>query len=162
VPTPPDTEPISLPGRWDAVVAGAGIAVLGVMLLALLGVPSIKRVRRARRRRSPGSGAVVGAWLEVRDRLRDHGVEATTDMTVRDLRRPAGPVLNGSGAELERLARCVDEALWSGAVAPADLADRAWGAEKSIRGALTEQPLRARVRAAVRLRGLTRVRDTRL
>jgi protein-glutamine gamma-glutamyltransferase len=159
---PPDAEPISLPGRWDAVLAAAGIAVAGVVLLALLGVPSIKRVRRARRRRSQGSGAVVGAWLEVRDRLRDHGVEATTDMTVRDLRRPAGPVLNGSGAELERLARCVDEALWSGAVAPADLAARAWGAEKSIRGALTEQPLRARVRAAVRLRGLTRVRDTRL
>jgi len=126
-------------------------------------VPSIKRVRRARRRRSPGSGAVVGAWLEVRDRLRDHGVEATTDMTVRDLRRPAASMLNGSGGELERLARCVDEALWSGAAEPAgDLAVRAWAAEKAIRGALAEQPLGARMRAATRYRGLTRVRETRV
>jgi hypothetical protein len=84
-------------------------------------------------------------------------------MTVRDLRRPAAAVLNGSGGELERLARCVDEALWSGdAAADGDLAARAWAAEKAIRGALAERGLRARLRAATRYRGLTPVRDTRV
>ena len=39
---------------------------------------------------------------------------------------------------------------------------RAWAAEKAIRGALAEQPLGARLRAATRYRGLTRVRDTRV
>ena len=113
-----DPEPLVLPGPWDVVVPAAAAGVAGLVLLAVLGVPLVKRVRRARRRRAAGSGAVVGAWLEVRDRLRDHGVDATTDMTVRDLRRPAASMLNGSGGELERLARCVDEALWSGGAAP--------------------------------------------
>jgi len=86
-------------------------------------------------------------------------------MTVRDLRRPAAGMLNGSGAELEHLARCVDEALWAGdAAVPGDpgLATAAWAAEKAIRGALAEHPLGARLRAATRYRGLTRVRDTRV
>jgi len=133
------------------------------VLVAVLGAPLAKRVRRIRRRRAGGSGAVVGAWLEVRDRLRDHGVAATTDMTVRDLRRPAAALLNGSGGELERLARCVDEALWSGTGdAHGGLTVRAWAAEKAIRGALAGRGLRARLRAATRYRGLTRVRDTRV
>jgi protein-glutamine gamma-glutamyltransferase len=165
VAAPPDDEPMPLPGPWDVVVPAAAGTLVGAVLLMLLGVPLVKRMRRIRRRRAGGSGAVVGAWLEVRDRLRDHGVEATTDMTVRDLRRPAAGMLNGSGAELESLARCVDEALWAGdAAAPSDpdLALRAWAAEKAIRGALAEQPLGARLRAATRYRGLTRVRDTRV
>ena len=42
-------------------------------------------------------------------------------MTVRDLRRPSAGMLNGSGAELEHLARCVDAALWAeDAAAPGD------------------------------------------
>ena len=165
VTAPSDDEPVPLPGPWDVVVPAAAGTLVGAVLLMLLGVPLVKRVRRMRRRRAGGSGAVVGAWLEVRDRLRDHGVEATTDMTVRDLRRPAAGMLNGSGTELEHLARCVDEALWAGdAAAPGDpdLALRAWAAEKAIRGALAEQPLGARLRAATRYRGLTRVRDTRV
>jgi hypothetical protein len=159
---PSDLPPLPLPGPWDVVLPVAAVGLAGAVLLAVFGVPLVKRVRRARRRRAPGRRAVVGAWLEVRDRLRDHGVEATTDMTVRDLRRPAAGMLNGSGGELERLARCVDEALWSGDAADGDVADRAWAAEKAIRAALAEQPLGARVRAATRYRGLTRVRDTRV
>jgi hypothetical protein len=171
-PTPPaavapgdssDPEPLPLPDPWDVVLPAAVAGLAGLMLLAVLGVPLVKRLRRARRRRAPGRRAVVGAWLEVRDRLRDHGVEATTDMTVRDLRRPAATVLNGSSGELERLARCVDEALWSDDAAPqSDLAARAWAAEKAIRAALAEQPVGARMRAATRYRGLTPVRDTRV
>ena len=161
----PDDEPVPLPGPWDVVVSAVGGTLVGAVLLMLLGVPLVKRVRRMRRRRGGGSGAVVGAWLEVRDRLRDHGVEATTDMTVRDLRHPAAAMLNGGGTELEHLARCVDEALWAGDTAEPgdpDLGIRAWAAEKAIRGALAEQPLGARLRAATRYRGLTRVRDTRV
>lgn len=158
-----DPEPLPLPGPWDVVLPAAAVALAALLLLVVLGVPLVKRLRRMRRRRAAGSQAVVGAWLEVRDRLRDHGVEATTDMTVRDLRRPAAAMLNGTGGELERLARCVDEALWSGdSGSDGDLAGRAWAAEKAIRGALAGQPLGARMRAATRYRGLTRVRETRV
>lgn len=158
-----DPEPLPLPGPWDVALPAAAVALAALLLLVVLGVPLVKRLRRMRRRRGAGRQAVVGAWLEVRDRLRDHGVEATTDMTVRDLRRPAAAMLNGTGGELERLARCVDEALWSGdSGSDGDLAGRAWAAEKAIRGALAGQPLGARMRAATRYRGLTRVRETRV
>lgn len=158
-----DPEPLPLPGPWDVALPAAAVALAALLLLVVLGVPLVKRLRRMRRRRGAGRQAVVGAWLEVRDRLRDHGVEATTDMTVRDLRRSAAAMLNGTGGELERLARCVDEALWSGdSGSDGDLAGRAWAAEKAIRGALAGQPLGARMRAATRYRGLTRVRETRV
>ena len=162
-PSDPSIPELALPGPWDVALPAATAGLVGLVLVAVLGAPLVKRARRIRRRRAAGTGAVVGAWLEVRDRLRDHGVAATTDMTVRDLRRPAAALLNGSGGELERLARCVDEALWSGTVAPhGELTVRAWAAEKAIRGALAERGPRARLRAATRYRGLTRVRDTRV
>jgi hypothetical protein len=162
-PPDPSIPVLPLPGPWDVVLPSVAAGLAGLVLLVVLGVPLVKRVRRTRRRRAAGSGAVVGAWLEVRDRLRDHGVSATADMTVRDLRQPAVTLLDGTGDELERLARCVDQALWSGdAVPDGDLTARAWAAEKAIRGALAERGLRARLRAATRHRGLTRVRDTRV
>jgi transglutaminase-like putative cysteine protease len=150
-PVDPDAEP------WEWLPA-----LLGGLVLALLagvgGIPAAKLVRRAGRRRAGGGQAVVGAWLETRDRLRDHGVDASAGMTVRDVRAPATAVLNGSSAQLERLAHCLDSALWSGAAPTAAVVDDAWAAERAVREALRRRPPVERVRAALRLRGLRSVR----
>lgn len=139
-----------------------GVLIAAALALALLtwllGVPLAKWARRSRRRSGPPARAVVGAWLEARDRLRDHGVPVRAAMTVRDLGSPAAPVLNGSGGELERLARCVDEALWSGQEPQAQLADEAWAATKSIERVLGARSISDRAWAAVRLDSLTRPR----
>lgn len=152
LPTPPPKA--GPPGDPWTAAAIAAVAILAVLLTWLAGVPLLKRVRRGRRRRRPGAQAVVGAWLDTRDRLRDHGVPTRTGMTVRDVAGPAGAVLNGSTGELERLARCVDLALWSGGAAPGAVADEAWSAAGNIRQALADRPVPARVRAAVRIRSL--------
>jgi hypothetical protein len=143
---------------WSGSVVAA-VIVGGLVLVWLAGVPTAKWFRRLRRRRAPGTDAVVGAWLDTRDRLRDHGVSTTTGMTVRDVIEPGGAVLNGSSGELERLARCVDEALWSGESVRPDLADEAWSAAKTVRQALSHRPVGERLRAAVGLRGLRSQKD---
>jgi hypothetical protein len=155
--------PSESPSSPDGPSTAAAIAVvmlLGVVLVWVVGVPLVKLLRRRRRRRAPGAQAVVGAWLDTRDRLRDHGVPTRLGMTVRDVAEPAGVVLNGSSGELERLARCVDSALWSGGqdVSPA-VRDEAWSAASSIRRALTHRPVPERIRAAVGVRGLRAPRE---
>lgn len=146
-------------GWWTTALAALG-AVLLAVLAWVVGVPVAKLLRRVRRRRAPGAQAVVGAWLDTRDRLRAHGVPARPGMTVRDVAEPARTVLNGSSGELERLARCVDSALWSGGQdVPPAVADEAWSAASSIRRALAHRPLPERVRAAVGVRGLRAPRE---
>ncbi len=152
-PTPPPPAPL----RGDASSAGwvaAAAAVLVLLLAWLVGVPAAKGVRRLRRRRAPGAAGVVGAWLDTRDRLRDTGFPARLGMTVRDVARLSPMVLNGTSGELETLARCVDEALWSGRWAGAPqvdalLVDDAWTAATTVRRALRHRPLPARVGAAL-------------
>lgn len=154
VPAPQD------PDGGTALTASVLIAAVLALVLAawLLGVPLAKWIRRSRRRGGPPGRAVVGAWLEARDLLRDHGVPVRAAMTVRDLDRPAAAVLNGSHRELERLARCVDEALWSGTEPQAPLADQAWDATAAIERAVSELPVSDRAWAAVRLDSLRRPR----
>lgn len=155
-PTPAAATPIAGGGpdlwRYALVI---GLVVLGVAVLAVLSVPLLKALRRVRRRQAPGRAAVLGAWLDTRDRLRDHGVPAPAGHTVRDLAEPAIGVLGGPSDQLERLARCVDTALWSGAAPPAQLADEAWDAAAQVRRSLAQRPVPDRVRAAVRLNSLT-------
>lgn len=61
------------------------LAVAAFVLAWLAGVPSAKWVRARMRRRQPGSAAVLGAWLEARDRLREHRVRLTAGMTPLEL-----------------------------------------------------------------------------
>ncbi len=153
VPPPPAPAPPApaAHGSWwtgAAVLAGACVALL---VGWLVGVPLAKGLRRWRRRRALGAQAVVGAWLDTRDRLRDHGVPAGPGMTVRDVRGPAAAVLNGSAAQLEALAAAVDVALWSGAPAE-EAASTAWTAAAAIRRDLRRRPIGERARAALRVR----------
>ncbi|MDN5857551.1 MAG: DUF3488 and transglutaminase-like domain-containing protein [Pseudonocardia sp.] len=141
-----------------AFVLAAALLLIG--LAVITAIPGIKWFRTWRRRRAPAAQAAVNAWLDTRDRLRDHGVAARSSMTVRDVRAPAAAVLNGSSGELERLARSVDVALWAG-TGPVDarVADEAWAAASAVRKALGHRPVPERARAAWRLHSLKRIPD---
>lgn len=143
---PPGAAPPA-PVRRALPVAWIAVAVLLTVLLALGAVPACKGVRRWARRRAAPRAAVINAWRETRDLLRDHGVPVAAGSTVRDLARvvphPVAP------HDVEALARCVDDVLWAGrpAVDRAP-ADAAWAAATRIRRALRALPRRRRLRAA--------------
>ncbi|MFI6024446.1 transglutaminase family protein [Amycolatopsis magusensis] len=147
----------------EAAEAGGGAPSLVLLLVPVLlvpvawlaGVPLLKRLRRRRRRRAPGTGAVAGAWAEVRDRLRAHRVPVRPGMTVRELADATAGVADQSTVDgVRALAGAVDTALWSGSRTGPDLAEWAWKAEESVRKGLSRRPLRARLRAALDPRGL--------
>lgn len=131
------------------------LALTAVAVLVVIAVPGAKAWRRGRRRRAAPGAAAVGAWLETRDRLRDHGVPVRAGMTPRDVAAEAAPMLNGAGPELERLARCVDAAAWSGAAVDPAVAREAWAADTAVRRALGERAVVDRACAALRTRTLT-------
>lgn len=118
-PPPPDAAPV-----WPFVAVGLVVAWLA-------GVPAAKGVRRRFRRRRRG---VSGAWLEVRDLLRDQGVRIGGAMTPRDLAQTydGSNIYNG----LKQLSACVDLARWSGQAVPDQVADDAWTAEFQVRAGL--------------------------
>lgn len=148
----PRTEEPPRPSAWPLWLSAGGAALL---LLALAGVPTAKRIRRLRRTRGQPEAVAMGAWREARDRLRDHGVLARASMTVRDLDTASRPVVGGAAlAGLDALAPCVDEALWSPAPVSGHTARAAWTAVTLVDRGLAELPLRARVLALFRLRGL--------
>ncbi len=118
------------------------IVLGGVVVAGLAGVPVAKAVRARLRRRRPGTGSVLGAYEEARDRLRDHRIPVTAGMTVRDY---AGLVPNP--AALRTLASLVDSALWSGRPDGTDSA-AAWRAVSDVRAGLGGGPA-TRIRAAV-------------
>ncbi|GAA1295516.1 transglutaminase domain-containing protein [Saccharothrix xinjiangensis] len=145
-------EPVLPPGTGDGehrepfpwTVAPWAVAALAAGWL--LAVPALVTARSWRRRRA---GTVAAAWVEVRDRLRAHGVPVTPAMTVRDLASAAAPVAGGATADAVRgLADAVDAALWSGA--PVDARQRAWAAVGAVRSALARRPFRDRLRAVYR------------
>ncbi|MFC6022196.1 transglutaminase family protein [Plantactinospora solaniradicis] len=161
LPAPEDLrDPPVAPGRAVAAPAdGGGVpaaaaspVLLGVpaalLVLWLLGVPAATAGRAWRRRRRPGAGAVVGAWTEVRDRLRAHGVAVSAGMTVRDLASTATVVADRTTTdEIRRLAAIVDRALWSGAAPEKRDGREAWAAVRAVRRGLARRGWRARLRA---------------
>jgi hypothetical protein len=79
--------------------------VLGVAAL-LLGIVTAKAIRRRRRRRGPPVARVCGAWQELVDRLRDHGLPSSPYDTRRDIAERVG------GAATSRLASMADAAVF--------------------------------------------------
>jgi hypothetical protein len=143
-------------GRWAVV---AGLVLLAALFGWLLGVPLAKGLRGRARRRRTGPAAVVAAWLEARDRLRDHGVRASADMTARDLVRSGRDIVDPVGQDaLAKLVIIVDTAMWSGAPPPGGTAEFAWYASDTVRQGLARRSLVARFIAAVDPRGLRPVR----
>ncbi len=134
----------SFPVLW--VLAGPA----AFLLAWLVGVPVAKFLRSWRRRRRAGAGAVLGAWLEVRDRLRDHSVPWTAGMTARDLAAAARRLGNPSIVDgLRALGGTVDQVLWSGEVPGAQAGPEAWAAVRTVRRGLAGRGPRLRLRAAL-------------
>jgi transglutaminase-like putative cysteine protease len=131
------------PFPWLPLLAG----LVALVVAWAVGVPLAKAMRAWRRRRRPGTGAVVGAWAEARDRLRAHGVPYTPGMTTRDLAAVVKDPLVTPG--LHALARSVDVALWSPAGPTPTTADEAWAAVRAVRAGLAERPVAVRLKAAL-------------
>ncbi|WP_372671102.1 DUF3488 and transglutaminase-like domain-containing protein [Amycolatopsis kentuckyensis] len=165
LPAQPDTRPQPTPDVAPQPAAAGtpwwvwvALTPLAVLLLAALAPVVVKAERRHRRRRGAPAEAVVGAWLDTRDGLRDRGVTVVPGMTARDLAAEVGPgcpeeVVQG----LRQLAQCVDLALWSGWDATPDVARRAWAASDTVRAA-GRGTFRQRIRAALAVRSLLPVR----
>ncbi|MDA3647186.1 transglutaminase-like domain-containing protein [Saccharopolyspora indica] len=123
---------------------------VGLILLLPGGVPVATAIRARRRRRRSGAGAVIGAWEEVRDRLRAHGVAVSAGMTVRDLAAAAGRITDQTTVDgIHRLGGTVDLVLWSGAAGDPGSGDAAWAAVRNVRAGLARRGFRARLRAAL-------------
>jgi len=159
-PRPTGAASRSVGGSWLSAVADGGLrAALVVLAGWLLGVPLAKRVRTEVRRRRVGNAAVLSAWLETRDRLREHGVAVDARMTVRDVARAGARLVDARGGwALEELGGLVDEALWSGAAAGRPGADAAWRAAADVRLGLRRRSLFEQVAISVDVRSLRRVR----
>ncbi|ONI68851.1 hypothetical protein BWI15_28575 [Kribbella sp. ALI-6-A] len=140
---------------FDVPMLGVFGFSAGLLVLWLAGVPLLKFLRALRRRRRPGDAAVVGAWAEVRDRLRAHGVPVTRGMTVRDLAAAAADVTDArADAGLATVANSVDRALWSGGSAGPEIAKQAWDGVREVRRGLRSRPWLVRLQAALEFRSL--------
>jgi hypothetical protein len=140
---------------WDGIkvpVLAIFVTSASLLVLWLLGVPLLKLVRAFRRKRRTGNAAVVGAWAEARDRLRSHGVQVTSGMTVRDLALASAEVADSRAqAGLVVVARSVDQALWSGGPGSAETTDLAWHGVREVCRGLRTRPLAERFQAALEL-----------
>ncbi|MGI5151724.1 transglutaminaseTgpA domain-containing protein [Plantactinospora sp. CA-294935] len=140
----PDDGAVSGAATWR-VLLGASVLLLAAWLV---GVPSATAGRAWRRRRRAGAAAVVGAWAEVRDRLRAHGVPVSAGMTVRDLATSAVAIADRTTVDdIRRLAVVVDRALWSPAAPGEQDGRQAWAAVRAVRRGLARRGWRARLRA---------------
>lgn len=140
---------VAPPEDGDGVAAwAAALAVLVVMATAA--VPGAKWLRRRRRRRRPGSGAVVGAWFDARDRLRDQGVRVHPGMTARELADQVGGELS---QHLRSLQHWLDMAVWSGGPASPEVVGAAWRAADGVGRVVVRGSVRARLREAFSTRG---------
>ncbi|WP_410664158.1 DUF3488 and DUF4129 domain-containing transglutaminase family protein [Amycolatopsis sp. lyj-84] len=161
--TPPDAaedQSTDVRAGWWWLAAAALIVLFG--LLWLFGVPMAKVVRARRRRRRSGAEGVLGAWDEIRDRLRAHGVPFRIGMTPRDLAESAG-ALAGEGIRepVARLAKVLDVTLWSGVPVGDGAVRRAWQEVGEVRRGLATRPFAARVLAALEPRTLVPIKASR-
>jgi transglutaminase-like putative cysteine protease len=143
------------PGGWSFpwlwVLAGPA----ALLPAWLVGVPVAKFLRAWHRRRRPGTGAVLGAWLEARDRLRDHSVPWTAGMTARDLAAAARGIGSPSTVDgLRALGVTVDQVLWSGQAPGAQAGLQSWAAVRTVRRGLAGRGLHIRLRAVLNPRTL--------
>ncbi|WP_117212524.1 transglutaminaseTgpA domain-containing protein [Allorhizocola rhizosphaerae] len=125
-------------GAWSGVIAGAVGAVVLVVVLAAA-TPVAKAVQRVRRRRRASDRlAILGAWHDVLDRLREAGIRIDGTHTTGDVLRLAGRASAGivQPALLPALAVAADRAAYApDGPAPA-LRAQAWIIAADVRGQL--------------------------
>jgi hypothetical protein len=123
----------------SAVTVSIVVAVVAVVLLLSLS-PVARTVRRTRRRRAASDRrAILGAWWETSERLRQAGLPVTASMTTGDV--VALTVGRPPADDLARLARIVDTAAYAPAEPPDGLRAEAWLAaarvQRQVRAGLT-------------------------
>ncbi len=146
-------EPLLLPSDDDASGNGRPsfwwLLVLAPVLY-LVAIGSRKRWRSSRRRREADtSQRLVGAWLELRDRLHRLGVPIEPSTSVADLSEDLVEIdLRDAAEPVIKLAPLVDLALYSGGLATTEHADEAWSlSDQALKAAKSETPARTRVLA---------------
>lgn len=130
-------------------------AVLLALVLVVLAAPTGKAIRRARRRRdrSPRR-AVLGAWWETTDRLREAGFTVGPALTTGDVIR-----LTPEVDEVRRLAAMVDAAAYAPGGPPPDIPAQAWDTATAVHHRLRAgMPTARRIRALLDPRPLLRSR----
>lgn len=118
--------------------------------LYLLFVWSRKWWRSSRRRRqSKSADRLLGAWLELRDRLRNLGLPVSPSTSVADLSGELLEVdLRAVAEPVQKLGPLVDLALYSNGLATAEHSNEAWLlSDQAIKLARRETPARSRVLA---------------
>ncbi|RJQ80443.1 transglutaminase domain-containing protein [Pseudonocardiaceae bacterium YIM PH 21723] len=141
----PQTRPTDLPqGRPDTdpspmtATGPAGAALL--LVLALSTVPAVKAIRRHRRRSRPGpAGQIMGAWLEICDRLTERGLRVTVSMTAHEIATRARPL----GITLSEAADAADAAVFARVIPASDAVARVWEHEAQLRKASYQDRIRA-------------------
>ncbi|MEM7338652.1 MAG: transglutaminase domain-containing protein [Actinomycetota bacterium] len=136
-PPPPEPETSSFP--WRPILVALGVLVL------VFAARIAKFIRRRLRHRGPPARQVVGAWRELRDRLRDLGVPVTSSSTPRDV---AGVIADQHvlANEPERFAQIHDIALFSPYEPDAELASEAWASSTRLaRVASSSRPMGRRL-----------------
>ncbi|GAA1755051.1 transglutaminase domain-containing protein [Luedemannella helvata] len=146
---PDDEAPADLAGpsaadRQVPTWAWAATVLIALLLASVLATPAVKVARRTRRRRAgPTRLAVLGAWWETLERLREAGIAVTPSMTTGEVVARATGV-----AGLPHLASLVDSAAYAPEEpGPAQRTD-AWERAGEVR-----RQLRATVRVTRRLAG---------
>jgi transglutaminase-like putative cysteine protease len=133
--------------------------ILGVLvstaLACVLGMaPCLRLLRRLRRRRAPcARQAVLGAWWETADRLREAGYPVVASTTTGDTVRLLPDI-----DSVRRLARLIDAAAYAPEAPPPGMLRDAWAVAAEIRRDLRSRtPLRRRAQAILDPRPLLSV-----
>jgi transglutaminase-like putative cysteine protease len=127
------TVSVTKPNRDGASRTWLWIGLVLLVLCLPFAIPLSKAARRRRRRRGPASSAVVGAWLETRDHLRDHRIAVSRGMTASELAAlPASLIDEVVRDDLLRLALHVDLVLWSGGSIERQVPKDAWAVESRV------------------------------
>lgn len=135
------------PGGGAGTTAPLVVGLAAAFLVLLGAAPAAaKAVRRLRRRRAPSDRlAVIGAWRETLDRLREAGVRVGPAQTTGEVVRLAGPL-----DALPALAATVDRAAYAPEEPGSTLRVEAWTAAARVHGQLrSAMPLGRRVRATL-------------
>ena len=137
-PAPAGTADASHGTPWWVAVLGSAAAVLLLALVTLVLVPVAKVVRRVRRRGRPEPARrLLGAWQEVLDRLTDHRVSASPDLSRPEVARASTLHSVALASSVPPLARLADTVGFSGAAPDPGLGDLAWRHADEARASLS-------------------------
>lgn len=139
--TPPTTVPVKRPlpkhhhhnaWPWIEVLLALGVALPGGIVLAKRGI------RAFRRGYGPPARRIFGAWLDTRDQLCTHKVDATRWMTVKQVADGCAEHDVKLAEQLALFGPVIDAALYGPGEPPDDSVDAAWHLADTLGATLRE------------------------